>query len=146
MKIYIGADHAGFELKQKVKKYLDSIGVAYEDVGAHRFVKTDDYPLYAAKVGRKVASNDSFGILFCGSSHGICIAANKIKGIRAVSVNTVKDASLARLHNDANILCLSGWNTPLKLTEKIIKTFLFTLFSGEERHRRRIRQIAALER
>ena len=145
MVIYIGSDHAGFKLKESMKRYLDSLGIDYEDLGAHKFVKTDDYPVYAAKVSRKVASSHSFGILFCGSSQGMSIAANKIKGIRAVAVNNVKDAELTRLHNNANVLCLSGWNTKKTLVEKIIKTFLFTMFSNEERHKRRIKEIQRLE-
>ena len=152
--IYLGADHAGFRLKEAVKPYLRSLGVAFKDLGAHRFVKTDDYPVYAAKIARAVAKSKSRGILFCGSSFGMCIAANKIKGSRAVSVNNVIDAKLVRLHNDANVLCLSGGGTLDKLSpglkpelaKKIIKTFLFTVFSNEERHRRRIKQIAALEK
>jgi ribose 5-phosphate isomerase B len=143
--IYVGSDHAGFRLKESMKRYLDSLGVSYEDLGAHRLNKSDDYPIYAAKVARKVSHTHSMGILFCGSSQGVSIAANKIKGIRAVAVNSVKDAQLTRLHNDANILCLSGWNTSRATAEKIIKAFLFTLFSGEERHKRRIKQIAQLE-
>lgn len=144
-KIYIGADHAGFKLKESAKKFLDSLGIEYEDCGALKLNKNDDYPVYAAKVAKNVSKSKSFGILFCGSSQGICIAANKIKGIRAVAVNNVKDAQLTRLHNDANVLCLSGWNTSKSNAEKIIKTFLFTMFSGEERHKRRINQIMRLE-
>src|SRR5690349_50691 len=109
--IYIGADHAGFKLKESMKKYLDSLGVEYLDMGASKLNKNDDYPVYAVKVGVRVASSNSIGILFCGSSQGMAIAANKIEGIRAVAVNNVKDAQLTRLHNDANVLCLSGWNT-----------------------------------
>ncbi len=145
MVIYIGSDHAGFKLKESMKKYLDSLGVEYEDLGAFKLNKNDDYPIYAAKVARKVASSHSFGILFCGSSQGVCIAANKIKGIRAVAVNNVKDAEMTRLHNDANVLCLSGWNISRSSAEKIIKKFLFTLFSNEERHKRRIKEISRLE-
>ena len=145
MVIYIGSDHAGFKLKQSMKKYLDSLGVEYEDLGAHKLLKNDDYPIYASKVSRKVVSSHSFGILFCGSSQGMSIAANKIKGIRAVAVNNVKDALLTREHNDANVLCLSEWTTSKSLSKKIIKTFLFTMFSNEERHKRRIEEISRLE-
>ncbi|HME87427.1 MAG TPA: RpiB/LacA/LacB family sugar-phosphate isomerase, partial [Candidatus Nanoarchaeia archaeon] len=116
-----------------------------EDCGASKLNKNDDYPVFAAKVAKNVSKHKSFGILFCGSSQGICIAANKVKGVRAVAVNSVKDAQLTRLHNDANVLCLSGWNTSKSNAEKIIKAFLFTLFSHEERHRRRIQQIMRLE-
>jgi ribose 5-phosphate isomerase B len=144
-RVYLGSDHAGFKLKNAVKRYLDSLGVVYEDLGNTRYQEHDDYPIYAAKVARKVAKEKTHGILFCGSAEGMCIAANKIRGIRAVAVNNVRDAYYTRIHNDANILCLSGWNTKRPLAEKIIKTFLFTLFSNEERHKRRIKQISALQ-
>jgi ribose 5-phosphate isomerase B len=153
MTIYIGSDHAGFKLKESMKKFLTGIGVDFEDTGNKKYDKNDDYPVFAAKLARKVANSGSLGVLFCGSSFGMCIAANKIKGIRAVSVNNVADAKLARLHNDANVLCLSGGGTLDKLSpglkpefaKKIIKAFLFTLFSKEERHKRRINEIKRLE-
>jgi len=153
MTIYIGSDHAGFKLKEAMKGFLKETEIACFDMGAKTFVKSDDYPIYAEKVAKAAVKNKSFGILFCGSSFGMCIAANKIKGARAVAVNNENDARLARLHNNANILCLSGGNDikglnkglKPELAKKIIKTFLFTMFSGEERHIRRIKQISRLE-
>ena len=151
--IYLGADHAGFELKEKVKEYLKQKGLEVEDLGAHTLDKNDDYPDYAKAVADKVAADPSAkGILLCGSAEGICIAANKIKGIRAVAVWTTMSARLSREHNDANVLCLSGGQTltPIPGTsfedaKEIIDTWLSTPFSGEERHLRRINKISDLE-
>lgn len=143
--IYIGSDHAGFKLKQAMKVFLTNLGVSYADLGALKYNKNDDYPVYAIKVAKAAARAKSFGILFCGSSHGVCIAANKVKGIRAVALDNVSDAVLTRTHNDANVLCLSGWRLNRKLAEKIIRTFLMTRFSNDERHKRRINQIKKYE-
>ncbi|MFO8015600.1 MAG: RpiB/LacA/LacB family sugar-phosphate isomerase [Candidatus Woesearchaeota archaeon] len=154
MKVIMGADHAGFRLKELVKKHLKKKGYDIEDVGAEKLVKTDDYPDYAAKAARKVSkSRNSRGILFCGSAEGMCIAANKIRGIRATPVWTLKQARLVRLHNDANILCLAGGGTmeptpalPVSKANAIADAFLSTRFSGEERHKRRIEKIKNLEK
>ena len=140
MKVIIGADHAGFKLKESIKKHLKKLGYKVEDVGAKKYVKTDDYPIYAKKAAKKVGKKNK-AILFCGSAEGICIAANKVKGIRGVAVWSLANAKLSRQHNDANVLCLSGWQLPLTKAKKIIKTWLETEFSGETRHARRIKQI-----
>ena len=145
MKILIGSDHAGFKLKNSMKLYLSQLGVEFKDLGAFKLKKEDDYPVYAFKVGKEVARNKSLGILFCGSSHGMCITANKVKGIRAVAVNNITDAVLTREHNNANILCLSGWNTKKEKAQKIIKTWLFTMFTNEKNHKRRIKMISNYE-
>ena len=142
--VHIGADHAGFALKEHLKKFLQKKGYAVKDHGAHKLVKTDDYPDYAAKVARAVQKN-GMGILCCGSAEGICIAANKFKGIRAVPVWTLQNARLSRQHNDSNILCLSGWQLPKNTAEKIVSTWLKTPFSKETRHVRRIQKIKRLE-
>ena len=144
MTIYLSADHAGFKLKEQIKKYLEK-KYNVSDLGAFKFEKTDDYPDFAAKVAKKV-SVGGMGILFCGSSHGVCIAANKIRGARAVAVSNIRDAKLTREHNDANVLCLSGWNLKLDAAKKIIDAWLKTEFSGEERHARRVGKIKQLER
>lgn len=144
-KIYLGADHAGFALKEKIKKWLKLKKIAFEDLGNLTYDKNDDYPDFAEKVGRKVAKENSKGLLFCGSSEGICIAANKIRGVRAVAPSTVKLAELSRSHNDANVLCLSGWYAPLSLSKKIVTKFLSTPFSTEARHVRRLNKIKKME-
>lgn len=144
MTIYLGADHAGFKLKEQVKKYLSGKKYKISDQGAFKFEKDDDYPDFAAKVAKKVPGG--VGLLFCGSSHGVCIAANKIRGARAVAVSSVRDARLTREHNDANVLCLSGWNLKLNAAKKIVDAWLKTDFSGEDRHTRRLEKINRLER
>ncbi len=145
-KIYIGADHAGFALKAKIKRYLLKKKYDVVDLGNTKYVKEDDYPLYGWNVAKAVAkTKHAYGILICGSSEGICIVANKIKGIRAVAASDKKTAELARAHNDANVICLSGWHTTRWKAKRIIKAFLNTPFSGEYRHQRRVTQIKQLE-
>lgn len=144
--IYLGADHAGFRLKEQIKKYLHDQKLKFEDLGNLKLEKNDDYPEYGHKVAKAVASEkDSMGILICGTSYGICIVANKVKGTRAVSVNTVREAKLSREHNNANILCLSGWDISINKAKKIIKAWLNTKFSTHPRHHRRVYQIKKIE-
>ena len=145
-KIYLGADHAGFALKEKVKIWLDKKKILYQDLGNVVLDAHDDYPDFAVKVARRVSRTKRLGILFCGSAQGMCIAANKVNGIRAVVPFSLKEAQLSREHNDANVLCLSGWYfSPAKATA-LVQKFLSTRFSGEVRHKRRLRKIAMLER
>ncbi|HEX7456232.1 MAG TPA: RpiB/LacA/LacB family sugar-phosphate isomerase [Candidatus Nanoarchaeia archaeon] len=152
--IYLASDHAGFELKEKVKKYLQEKGLEIEDLGAHTLDKNDDYPDYGYPVAKKVADSGgkAKGLLFCGSAEGICIVANKVKGIRAVAVWTTTNAKHSREHNDANVLCLSGGKTRTPIpglstdeAKKIIDIWLMTPFSGVERHKRRIDKIGKIE-
>jgi ribose 5-phosphate isomerase B len=143
--VYIGADHAGFKLKQELKRFVAQQGYKVMDVGAFELDPKDDYPKYAYKAAKAVAQGKGLGILVCGSAEGICIAANKVKGIRAVPVWTLRNARLSREHNDANILCLSGWELSLPSAKKIVKVWLETEFSGAERHKRRIEEIKRIE-
>ncbi len=143
--VHIGADHAGFVLKEHLKKFLQKKGYTVKDLGAHKLIKGDDYPDYAEKVAKAIQRGGK-GILLCGSAEGICIAANKFRKIRAVPVWTLQNAKLSRQDNDANILCLSGWELSKKKAEQISLTWLKTPFSGEKRHVRRIKKIARLER
>ncbi len=143
--VYIGADHAGFKLKQELKRFVAQQGYKVMDVGAFELDPKDDYPIYAYKTAKAVSQGKGLGILVCGSAEGICIAANKVKGIRAVPVWTLRNARLSREHNDANILCLSGWELSLQSAKKIVKTWLETEFSGAERHKRRIEEIKRIE-
>ncbi len=152
-KIYLGADHAGFHLKEKIKLWLVKNKIAYEDLGNFKFDKNDDYPDYAKKVAQKVVKEKTKGILVCGSAEGMCIAANKIKGIRAVAPYSEKIVRLAREHNDANIICLSGGgmlkpmgSMSMIKVAKMINLFLKTAFSKAKRHQRRINKIKRLER
>ncbi len=144
--LYIGADHAGFQLKEELKRYLDRRHIAYKDLGNMQYDPHDDYPDFGFAVGEAVVKNKSRGILVCGSSYGVCIAANKVKGVRAVSINTVRDAQLAREHNDANVLCLSGWNLSPAAMKRLVGAFLRTQPSRAQRHQRRIGKIALYEK
>ena len=152
VKIYLGADHAGFELKEKIKVWLSTQKLAVDDCGNSVLDKNDDYPDFAEKVALKVIKNNGKGILFCGSAEGVCIAANKVRGIRAVNPHNLVQAERARLHEDANILCLAGGGTlqpmpgvSLARAKKVITLFLETPFSGAARHIRRLAKIKKLE-
>jgi ribose 5-phosphate isomerase B len=142
-KIIIGADHAGFILKEKVKMFLIEKGWIVGDVSPI-LKEGDDYPDIAERVGKKVVKEKATGILICGSGTGMCIAANKIKGARAVAAYSRYTAKMARKDNNANILCLRGRRYCFWTTKGIVKKFLKTEFSGEARHKRRIKKIEAL--
>ena len=144
--IYIGADHAGFEMKEKIKSWLIAKGYNIKDVGAYRYNKKDDYPVFAKKVARNVIKRYSEGILICGSAGGVCIAANKVIGIRAVAAMDEETAKLSREHNDANVLCLGAWMLKEKDAKGIIDVWLKTRFTNEKRHIRRINLIKKMER
>ena len=144
--IYIGSDHAGFHLKEKIRKWLDHKHIPYLDIGNKRLDPKDDYPDFAIALARKVVADKSLGILVCGSAQGMCIAANKIKGARAVIPYSLKEARLSKEHNNANIICLSGWFTHLHQAKRMIEVFLTTPFSQESRHVRRLQKIRRLER
>lgn len=145
--IYLGADHGGYELKNIIKTFLDNNGYEYEDLGNLEYDKEDDYPVYAFKVAQVVGTEDNTtknwsdrpkGILICRSSGGVVIAANKVKGVRAVSVMDIKSSEHARLHNDANVIGISGdWMTT-EIALEVVKVFIETEYSREDRHTRRL--------
>lgn len=144
-KIAIGADHAGFELKENIKTVLNELGYEVTDFGTN---STDsvDYPLIAKSVATSVATkNHPKGILVCGTGIGMSIAANKVKGIIAAHCTDVETAKLARLHNNSNILTMGGRITNLELAKEIVKVWLETNFEGG-RHQRRVQEIRDLER
>lgn len=150
--IYLGADHAGFDLKEKIKSWLEKKKISFIDCGNLIFDQDDDYPDFAEKVAKKAVQNKTKGILFCGSAEGMCIAANKVRDARAVAPCNPIAAKRSREHNDANILCLAGGNTLVPMlgfsalqATKTIEIFLKTNFSGEKRHVRRLRKIARME-
>ena len=144
MKIYLGADHAGFELKEQLKKKLEKEEYKAKDLGALKYKKLDDHPDYAKKVALKLKKNPkAIGILFCGSGVGVCMAANKYKHIRAANCPTMDAAYRTRRHNDANVLCLSGRNVSPKKAWLIFKKFINTSFEGG-RHGRRVQKMAKL--
>lgn len=142
--IALGADHRGFKLKEEIKRYLDKNKIGYIDFGAYKYVKADDYPDFAFKVARYVAKNNSKGILICGGGAGVNIAANKIKGIRAVNVVSVKIAKHTRSNDDANVLCLGALEVRTPLAKRIVGVWLKEKFQGG-RHRRRINKIKKIE-
>lgn len=136
--IILCADHGGFELKNKIKQYLISKNVEVFDAGALEYDPEDDYPDYAIKASQKVLeNNENKGIFICKSSIGVCMVANRFKGIRAASAQTVSDAQMARRHEDANVLCLGANITPYENAIEIAEKFLQTAFEGG-RHLRRI--------
>jgi ribose 5-phosphate isomerase B len=146
MRVMLASDHAGLRLKEKVKKYLARKKIEYEDLGTKSF-KSVDYPDYALKVAEKVAKNkNTRGILVCGTGTGMTIAANKVKGIRAVAAYDVYSAKMSRIDNDTNVLGLRGRFFPFEKMKKIITVWLDTPFSGEKRHKRRIKKIGDYER
>ncbi len=146
MIVYLGADHAGYALKESVKRHLQDRGTDVEDLGAHVLDMNDDYPTYAARVAGVVRENPrSLGILVCGSAEGICIAANKFDGIRAGIGFSIPAARSLRSDDDGNVLCLSGRIATADKPLAIVDTFIETNFSGEERHERRVKEIAKIE-
>lgn len=147
MKIAIGSDHAGFEMKECIKKYLEENGYEYHDFGAETLDPQDDYPIYGEKVAKAVASgNYDRGIAICGTGIGISIVANKVPGIRAATSYNIEMAKISRLHNDANVLALGGRITDIDMALKIVDEWLKTPFTDEERHIRRINQIQEIEK
>ncbi|MFC1700916.1 ribose 5-phosphate isomerase B [Patescibacteria group bacterium] len=145
--LYLGADHAGYNLKQEIKKELKELGIEYNDLGNKEFEPKDDYPDFALEVSKKVfENNNNKGILFCATGIGMCITANKIKGIRATICCNEFMAKQAVEHNNVNILCLGGKVLDLETAKKIIKIWLKTEFTGEERHIRRLEKIKNIEK
>ena len=141
MKIAIGCDHGGFELKKKIMAHLDARGLEYKDFGTYSDASCD-YPIYGKAVAKAVASGEcERGIVICGTGIGISITANKVPGIRAALCTDCFMAEATRQHNDANILALGGRVVGDGLALKIVDTFLDTPFSEGERHIRRIAQI-----
>jgi len=145
MKIALGSDHAGFELKEKLKRSLTARGIEVEDQGTH---STDsvDYPDFARKVGEEVAAGKvERGILVCGSGIGMAIAANKVPGVRAANLTSEQEAQLSREHNDLNVLALGARLVDEQKAFQIVDRWLFTPFSGG-RHAQRVEKISQIER
>lgn len=139
--IAIGSDHGGFELKEALKKHLDSRGLEYKDFGTYSDASCD-YPVYAKAVANAVKDGEcEKGIVICGTGIGVSITANKVPGIRAAVCSDCFSAEMTRLHNDANVLAMGARVVGNGLALKIADTFLDTPFSGDERHMRRISMI-----
>lgn len=143
-KIFLGSDHAGYNLKEDVKKYLQEEGYEIEDIGAHRLNLKDDYPDFIFPVAKEVAKNaGSKGIIFGASGQGEAIAANRMKGIRAAVYygSNLEIVELSRTHNNANILSLGARFLTKEQAIKAVNLWLATSFSNEERHTRRIKKL-----
>lgn len=142
--IAIGSDHAGYELKEKIKKYFEKNGIKFTDFGTFDS-NSCDYPIIAEKVGKSVSNKESEkGVLICGAGIGMSIAANKMKDVRAALCYEPELAFLARKHNNANVLCLGGRFTNFEMAKEMVKVFLNTDFEGG-RHEKRIDLIRDLE-
>lgn len=145
--LYIGSDHAGYHLKEKIVHSLAKQGVTVIDLGPHKFVKDDDYPDYCILVGQSVSRNKgSKGIVIGGSGLGEAIAANKVDGIRAAVVYDTFTATKSREHNDANVIALRARGVSAATSLRLLHRWLATPFSGAARHKRRIAKITRYER
>ena len=140
--IYLGADHRGYKLKEKIKSWLSEQKIEFEDLGADKLDLQDDYPDFARKVAVRVSQkNDSFGILVCGTGAGVDIVANRQKGVRSVLGFDPYQVKMARKNDNVNILSLAADFVSEDLAYKLVVNFLKTPFSGKEKHQRRIGKI-----
>ncbi|MBE1876032.1 ribose-5-phosphate isomerase [Myceligenerans pegani] len=147
MHLHIAADHAGFELKAHLVQHLTDAGHRVTDHGAHEFDPQDDYPSFCLAAGEGVvAEPGSLGIVIGGSGNGEQIAANKVNGVRACLAWSVETAKLGRQHNDANVVAVGGRMHTVEEATAIVDAFVAEPFSGDERHQRRIDQLAAYEK
>lgn len=147
MIVYLGADHGGFELKENLKKYLTELGYELDDMGAHTLNPNDDYTDFVFPVAQKVAQDpQNRGIVIGRSGQGEAIAANKLKGIRAAVCFSEEMAKRTRDHNNSNILSLGADFINTETAKRIVKVFLETPFSGEERHVRRLKKIEEISK
>jgi ribose 5-phosphate isomerase B len=146
MRVHIGSDHAGLELKSRLVDALGGLGHVVTDHGPHAYDPTDDYPVYCLRAAEAVvAEPGSLGIVIGGSGNGEQIAANKVKGVRAALGWSQETAQLSRMHNDANVLSIGARMHSIDEAVSFVETFLTTAFTGEERHARRIAMLARYE-
>ena len=146
MRIAIGADHAGYPLNERIIDELRQAGHELTDFGTHDGSVADDYPDYAKQIGEAVQNGAvEIGILVCGSGVGAAVAANKLRGIRAALCGDTYSAHQSREHDDCNVLCLGSRVTGVELALDIVRSFVAAKFTGEERHRRRLAKVKALE-
>ena len=143
MKVFIGADHRGFELKNLLSDYISSRGYEVIDLGPNQLVPTDDYVDYAVEVVKKV-SEEGRGVLICGSGHGVDMVANKYRGIRGILAFNAEVAKQGRMHEDANVASIPADWVDVEEAKEIVRLFLETDFSGEERHKRRLEKFSTL--
>ena len=147
MKIYLGSDHRGFQLKEKIAKWLFEWRYDFEDIGAETHDEKDDYTKYAASVASLVAENrDSFGILLCGSGVGVDVTANKFDGVRASIGIDSEQVKQGRSDDDMNVLVIAADHTSEHDAKEVVKMFLETEFSGKARYKRRLEDISRIEK
>jgi ribose 5-phosphate isomerase B len=147
MRVYLGSDHAGYELKVHLASHLTGLGYDVVDVGPKRFDPDDDYPAFClAAATAVIAEPGSLGVVIGGSGNGEQIAANKVEGIRAALAWNVETAQLARAHNDANVVGIGARQHTLDEATSIVEAFLTTAFPQNPRHARRIQQVAQYEK
>ena len=145
--IALAADHGGFPLKVELAPWLQSQGYEISDLGAHTLEPTDDYPDFAEATARAVVSGRAErGIVICGSGVGASVAANKVPGIRACLCHDIYSAHQGVEHDEMNVLCLGARVVGIELAKDLVAAFLNARFTGEERHRRRLSKVAALEK
>ncbi len=146
MKLYLGADHRGFELKNSLAKWLRDLGHEVKDKGALSYEPTDDYPDFAFFVGEAVASDpSSLGVVICGSSIGVTVAANKVKGVRAASVCSLAEVKHGKARDGLNVLALAADRTSLEQAQELVLEFIRTQPSDQARFRRRTEKIKKYE-
>ena len=147
MKIVIGSDHGGFEMKEQLIKWLKENSIEVEDLGNTVYDAKDDYPVYASAVASKISSKEAAkGILLCGSGVGACVAANKFKGVRASVCHDIYSAKQGVEHDDLNVLCLGARIIGIALAKELVWGFINTEFSNEERHVRRLQKVLEFEK
>ncbi len=151
MKVYLGADHRGFELKNKIKKWIEDLNIEQEDFGAFEYDPEDDYPLIAEEVAQKISSEaevgktDVRGIVICGSGVGVDVTMNKFKHIRSGLAVNWDQVKKAREDDDINVLSLPSEYLSEGQAKRIVEVFLLTEFSEEERKKRRLEEIERIE-
>ncbi|HEY6290616.1 MAG TPA: ribose 5-phosphate isomerase B [Terriglobia bacterium] len=146
MRIAVGSDHAGFELKEDLRPYIESLGHQVLDVGAHSEQPGDDYPDYAEALGTALRNSQADrGILVCGSGVGVSVAANKMPGIRAAVCHDAYSAHQGVEHDDMNVLVIGSRIVAIELAKDLVRRYLEARFSGEERHARRLAKVKAIE-
>lgn len=146
VRVHLGSDHAGLELKTAIAEHVRAAGHEVVDHGPVVYEDTDDYPTYCLRAGQGVVADPgSLGVVIGGSGNGEQIAANKVPGVRAALAWSVETALLGRAHNDANVVAIGARMHPVADALVFVDTFLGTAFSGEQRHSRRIAELAAFE-
>ena len=145
--IYLGADHAGWEVKEAIEAWLKTQGYNVVDMGNENLVEHDDYPEFSNAVAKRVQTDPgSLGVVACGNAQGVCIVANKVRGVRAATGFDTYVAETSRKDDNANVLCIPGRVVELDEAKEIVRTWLQTEFLGQERHVRRLKKIQDIER